>query len=70
MQKGAFGERSWQTVHMADSSLERKKKLVAEFEQIVRKWPSGKPGVAEVIEYLEKEKKNLQAMTWLLPGWR
>ena len=47
---------------MADSSLERKKKLVAEFEQIVRKWPSGKPGVAEVIEYLEKEKKNLQAM--------
>jgi hypothetical protein len=55
---------------MADSSLERKKKLVAEFEQIVRKWPSGKPGVAEVIEYLEKEKKNLQAMTWLLPGWR
>ena len=47
---------------MADSSLERKKKLVAEFEQIIRNWPSGKPGVAEVIEYLEKEKKNLQAM--------
>ena len=47
---------------MSDSSLERKKKLVAEFEQIVRNWPSGKPGIVEVIEYLEKEKKNLQAM--------
>ena len=47
---------------MADSSLERKKKLVAKFEQIVRNSPSGKPGVVEVIEYLEKEKKNLQAM--------
>lgn len=47
---------------MADSSLERKKKLVAEFEQLARKWPSGKPGIAEVIGYLEKEKKNLEAM--------
>ena len=47
---------------MADSSLERKKKLVAEFEQVVRNWPSGKPGIIEVIEYLEKEKKNLEAM--------
>ena len=47
---------------MADSGLERKKKLVAKFEQIVCNWPSGKPGIVEVIEYLEKEKKNLQAM--------
>ena len=53
---------SWQTNAMADSSLERKKKLVAEFEQVVRNWPSGKPGIIEVIEYLEREKKNLDAM--------
>ena len=47
---------------MADSKLEHKKKIISEFEQIVRTWPRGKPGIVEAIEYLEREKKNLQAM--------
>ena len=47
---------------MADSKLEQKKKIISEFEQIVRNWPRGKPGIVEAIEYLEREKKNFQAM--------
>lgn len=47
---------------MADSKLEQKKKIISEFEQIVRNWPRGKPGIVEAIEYLEREKKNLEAM--------
>ena len=47
---------------MADSKLEQKKKIISEFEQIVRNWPLGKPGIVEAIEYLEREKKNLEAM--------
>ena len=47
---------------MADSKLEQKKKIISEFEQIVRNWPRGKSGIVEAIEYLEREKKNLQAM--------
>ena len=57
MQKNDFRIGTWQTGGMADSSLERNKKLVAEFEQVVRNWPRGKLGIVEVIEYLEQEKK-------------
>ena len=45
---------------MADSSLERKKKLVAEFEQIVRNWPSGKPGSRGNRVSGEREKRTFR----------